>query len=78
MKHSLNIFLRLVLLAAPVAAQAQLNYRTNGNTMSITGYTGPAGDLVIPATINGMLVTTIGEVAFYNCASLTSITMPAA
>lgn len=34
-------------------------------------YTGPGGDVVIPDS-----VTTIGECAFYKCASVTSITIP--
>ncbi len=42
----------------------------------ITKYTDTKTDVVIPSTINGIDVTNIGESAFYNCSSLTSITIP--
>ncbi|MBQ2661047.1 MAG: leucine-rich repeat protein [Clostridia bacterium] len=42
----------------------------------ITGYTGSPTDVVIPSEINGCTVMTIGEGAFSNCASLTSVKMP--
>lgn len=34
------------------------------------------GDITIPATLNGLRVTSIGRLAFYNCHGLTSITVP--
>ena len=37
-----------------------------------TGYT----NIAIPAAYNGLPVTSIGEDAFYNCSSLTSVTIP--
>ena len=36
-----------------------------GNTVTITGYTGAGGDVVIPSTINSMPVVGIGNWAFY-------------
>ncbi len=48
---------------------------TNGEVI-ITGYTGNATDLVIPSTIEGLPVTSIGAEAFYDCGGLTSITIP--
>lgn len=44
-------------------------------TCSITSYNGLATDVIIPATINGVKVTTIGGTAFYN-KGLTSLTLP--
>ena len=55
------------------------NYTTNfpANTVTITGYTGPGGAVTIPNIINGAsLVTSIGNEAFFYCASLTSVTIP--
>lgn len=44
-------------------------------TCSITNYTGLSKDVIIPATINGVKVTTIGGTAFYN-KGLTSLIIP--
>src|SRR5215472_11411424 len=85
-----------VLVACP--SQAQLTYTTNNDTVTITGYTGTNDDVVIPSTIDGLPVTSIGanafqyarintvtipssvtnigDSAFRNCMSLTSITIP--
>ncbi len=45
-------------------------------TVEITDYTGSATDLTIPATIDGKKVTSIGNYAFEDCSSLTSIKIP--
>ena len=45
----------------------------NGNSITITKYTGSAASVVIPASIDGLPVTIIGERAFVNCESLTSV-----
>jgi hypothetical protein len=71
----LPLFLWL-LLALPAVVQAQFNYTTNQGTITITGYTGPGGPVIIPDTINGLPVTSIGDSAFFNRPSLTSITIP--
>ena len=68
--------LAAVLLALPVAAQAQLIYATTNGTITITGYTGFAGNVTIPATVNDLPVTSIGDEAFYLCSSLTGVTIP--
>ena len=61
--------------APPVAPP--YTYITNSdNTITITGCTG-GGDVTIPDTINGLSVTSIGNGAFQNNSSLTSITIPA-
>ncbi len=65
-----------LLLVLPVAVQAQYNYTTNNNQITITGYTGPDSGVVIPDTINGLLVTKIGDGAFFGRTSLTSVTIP--
>jgi len=67
------ILTALLLLTLPAAVQAQLTYTTNNGTITITGYTGSVGFLVIPSTINGLPVTTIGDKAFWGRTDLTSV-----
>jgi len=68
----------LLFLLAPVVVPGQLSYVTNGNdTITITGYSGTNGTIVIPASTNGMPVTGLADLAFQGCANLTSITIPA-
>src|SRR5258706_5243880 len=68
--------LLLLLLTLPAVVQAQFNYTTNNGAITITGYTGPGGAVVIPNTINGLPVTRIGDYAFNGKAGLTSVTIP--
>lgn len=52
-------------------------WTVSGNAVTITGFDGtPTGALVIPATINGYPVRTIGYGAFNACSGLTSVTIP--
>ena len=70
----------LVLFATPKANAAtygDLTYEVTNGEVTITGCNqSVTGNLVIPSTINGYSVTTIGHSAFYNCTSLTDITLP--
>jgi hypothetical protein len=66
----------LLLLALTRTVQAQFTYATNNGAITITGYTGPGGSVIIPNTINGLPVTSIGGYAFYGQQSLTNITIP--
>ena len=45
-------------------------------TVTITRYSGTDTDIVIPQSIDGKMVTSIGDSAFYRCSDLTSITIP--
>jgi hypothetical protein len=66
----------LLLLAAllPIAVHAQFDFVTNAdNTITILGYTGSSGDVVVPDTTNGLPVTGIGVYAFRECAKLASV-----
>jgi hypothetical protein len=74
-------FLLSVLLIAAAVAQAQsylAPYYCTVNpdgTITIAGYVGPGGPVTIPETIEGYLVTSIGE-GFYGCENVTSVTIP--
>ncbi len=68
--------LLLLLLTLPAAVQAQFLYAINNGTITITGYTGPGGAVIIPATINGLPVTSIGFQAFFGRTNLMSISIP--
>jgi hypothetical protein len=47
-----------------------------GNGVTITNYTGPWNDVVIPDRIEGQPVTTVGDWAFYERSKLTNIIIP--
>ena len=51
------------------------NYTTNAGAITITGYIGSLGNLVIPAAINGHPVTSIATNAFANLTNLISVTV---
>lgn len=65
--------LAAALLALPAVGQSHFSYITNNGTIIITRYTGSGGAVTIPATINGLPVTSIGTSAFAGN-SLTSVT----
>ena len=48
----------------PAVVQAQFTFTTNNGAITITGYTGPGGNVTIPDTTNGYPVTSIGSVRF--------------
>ncbi len=64
-----------MVLALPGVAEGQFSYTNNNGAISITGYTGPGGAVVIPSSANGLPVTSIGDRAFLG-AGLTSVTIP--
>lgn len=68
----------IALLTLPAVAHAQFTYVTNSDNVSITitGYTGPGGAVVIPGTINGYIVKNIGANAFFGLTSLTGVAIP--
>jgi hypothetical protein len=68
--------LLLLWLTATSAMQAQdFTYTNNNGTITITGYTGPGGNVTIPNAIDGLPVTSIGASAF-SYSSITSVTIP--
>ena len=76
MKMPIKVLLPLLLLLTlPAVVQAQFTFTTNNGAITITGYTGPGGAVVIPSATNGLPVTSIGEYAFAYC-GLTGVTIP--
>src|ERR1039457_7193507 len=77
MEKTLSALFGSLLLATSVA-EGQFNYTTNadGCSITITGYSGAGGAVIIPAVINGRPVTGLGADAFYLCTKVTSITIP--
>jgi len=67
-----------VVLLLPLAVQAQdYSYKTNRGALTLTKYTGPAGNVVIPSNINGLPVTTFVAELFDPVAkTMTSVTIP--
>ena len=64
-------------LSLNAASLEDLTYTTADGEVIITALKkAAAGDLVIPDTIEGNPVTSIGNYAFAQCSSLTSITIP--
>ena len=62
---------------APVAPAEHFTYEvTEGNTIRLTAYTGEGGTLVIPDTIEGKPVTTLGEGLFKNSETIKALSIP--
>ncbi len=59
-----------------VSISGDFTYTTNGNTITITKYTGAGGAVTIPNSINGIPVISIGTYAFWSCPGLTNVTIP--
>ena len=60
----------------PFSPVADFNHTSTNGAVSITGYKGPGGSVVIPNLIEGMPVTGIGFSAFYGHTSLKAIIIP--
>ncbi|MEO5365854.1 MAG: leucine-rich repeat domain-containing protein [Magnetococcus sp. WYHC-3] len=57
--------------------QPQWEFTTSDNAITIVRYNGPGGEVVVPGTLNGLPVTTIGAKAFFQSTNLTRVTIPA-
>jgi hypothetical protein len=62
-------------LLLPAVAQAQFKFTTNSGAITITGYTGAGGAVIIPAATNGYPVGSIQYYTFLQ-SSLTSVIIP--
>lgn len=69
--------LSALLLATPSVLLADdFLYEIRDSVLFITGYTGSGGEVTIPSTLDGHPVAAIGAYAFWNCSSLTSVSIP--
>ena len=82
-KTTILLAVLLFLFLLPVGArQAKADqdgdwtYNVKDDTASITGYTGSATDLVIPATVGGLKVTEVGDYAFDGNLTVSSVVFP--
>jgi hypothetical protein len=65
-----------LLLLSTSATQAQFDYMTNDEAVTITGYSGSNVDLTIPAVLNGLPVVAFANGAFSGKPALASVTIP--
>jgi len=76
MRCEMCVFAAFVIFGT-CGVRAQFNYTTNGdNTLTITGYAGPLGAVLIPTNIDGLPVTIIGDDAFEWNTNITGVTIP--
>lgn len=57
-------------------ANFTLVLNSDGNSYTIKKYTGSKTEVTVPKTYKNLPVTTVGDGAFYNCDSLTSVIIP--
>src|ERR1039458_7705809 len=63
-RHLIQLCLLAAVLLLPAVVQAQFTFTINNGTATLTRYTGPGGDVVIPDMTNGYPVTAVGTNAF--------------
>jgi len=68
------VCLGLLATAGPVAAD--FTYSSDGTNVTITGYTGSGGAVVVPAQIEGLPVTTLADYSFAWHDSVTNVVIP--
>jgi Leucine Rich Repeat (LRR) protein len=68
-------FLAISTVSYPATAE-DYSYVTNDGAITITGYAGAGGNLIIPAAINGLPVKSIGDWAFLQSTDLDNVTIP--
>lgn len=73
--HNWLFFLVVALWSTGLTVRAQFLYKTVSGAVTITGYTGPGGTVIIPATIEGLPVTAIGSAAFLGNPKVINVTI---
>lgn len=57
-------------------AAADFSYESTGSSITITGYVGTDNDVIVPDTIEGLTVARIGQYAFNDNTTITSVKLP--
>lgn len=70
------LMLCLCASGAMADTEGDFEYSVSDGEATVTGYTGDAAELVVPETLGGYPVTSIGKHAFEDCGSLVSIDLP--
>ena len=65
-----------IAFAGNAAQFGGFTHEVTQSVITVTRYTGEGGSVIIPGTIGGMAVTSIGTNAYSFCHSLTSVTIP--
>jgi hypothetical protein len=65
-----------LLLGVAMCQAEDYTYTVTDSKATITGYTGPGGNITLPDTLSGYPVVSIGDYAFNQHYNLTSITIP--
>ena len=65
-----------ICITASAETYGDLSYYAVSGGCTIAAYTGEGGEVNIPSEINGLKVVSIDESAFFQCDTLTSLTMP--
>ncbi|HLH56046.1 MAG TPA: leucine-rich repeat domain-containing protein [Verrucomicrobiae bacterium] len=68
-------FCALLLLLVVKAGAEDFTYINNNGAITVTGYTGPGGNVTVPGTIVGLPVTSLDH-SFYALSTVTSVTIP--
>ena len=72
----LGLAAALCILSIPNASRAQFTFVTNSDdTITITGYNGTGGNVIVPDSINGLPVSALGTRAFDACTNVTSVAL---
>jgi BspA type Leucine rich repeat region (6 copies) len=66
----------LAVAVLPALASAQFTFTTNNGKLTVTGYKGPGGAVVIPSATNGMTVAGVEYPAFFGLTNVTSVMIP--
>ena len=65
-----------IVRVAGTTVSGDFTFRIAGETVAVTGYTGTAANVTVPATLGGADVTEIGADAFAGNTTLTSVSLP--
>ncbi len=75
-RHARLPRLLILLVSAPLIGGAQFAFTTNNGALTVIGYAGSGGTIVIPEMTNGLPVTSIGDRSFESQRSLSSVVIP--